>query len=530
MELSVSAGLFVYKKLEKVDKISMNIFSSFLKLVIPTTYLGVFFLRVFHYGFIYNRPLAIITGCIPTVFITAFLILIVVLLERKILLPFEDAVVRAQESGIKMSESDAVRCISAYKKFDIAIAIGEGTGFLLGASSTAILESLTGHVKFDFLLFVIIVAQSVGVGFLCYTIVVFRIKKILMANALRKVGVSVDADLSKTLSVAITSSVYIAMFNMITVPIGILINETSGNKLHLFLRDSVIGAVLTAFVCYITYSMLIKKIRETEKYVSKKLLTETINLSVATKESAATSVDQSTAVKEVVATVEDTTNLSLNIRDKISDVSRVAEKSKDDILAGVQSLENNIYALLDIMESNKQTIEGVKELGEKINNIWDVVTLINDVASQAKIIAFNAELEANSAGEFGKNFHIVASEVRRLSDNIIEGTKEIKEKIGEIQDASDSLIMVSEQGAVKINSGYKNIHSLKEKFDDIKCSAEITAKSSNDIADVIMQLSASNEQIYSTMKQIAIGIENFSQTTENISAASQNVKDIARIL
>ena len=89
------------------------------------------------------------------------------------------------------------------------------------------------------------------------------------------------------------------------------------------------------------------------------------------------------------------------------------------------------------------TTERIKELNTKMNGIWDIVGIINNVADQTKIIAFNAELEASSSGEAGKNFHIVATEIRRLSDTILDSIKEIKIVIDEIQKASDRLILDS---------------------------------------------------------------------------------------
>ncbi|MBP5156522.1 MAG: hypothetical protein ILP18_01435, partial [Treponema sp.] len=155
------------------------------------------------------------------------------------------------------------------------------------------------------------------------------------------------------------------------------------------------------------------------------------------------------------------------------------------------------------------------------------VTLINSVADQAKIIAFNAELEASSAGEAGKNFHIVATEIRRLADGIIDGTKEIKEKINEIQQSSDSLILASENGTVKIEEGCDTAKSLEERFESIKNASEVTAASAGDITTIIQQQAAASEQILITLKQIAAGIENFTAATESISTASQNLKAIA---
>ena len=269
------------------------------------------------------------------------------------------------------------------------------------------------------------------------------------------------------------------------------------------------------------------KMRKREKKVSENLFTETQNLVVASKENSATAQDQSAAVKEIVATMEDQNSLSENISQKVKDVASVANNTNENVLDGVKYLESNVAQLNEIAGANKDTITGIKSLGEKIENIWDIVTLINSVADQAKIIAFNAELEASSAGEAGKNFHIVATEIRRLADGIIDGTKEIKASINEIQQSSDSLILASESGTEKITSGYENAKSLEARFESIKNASEITADSAGEITTIMQQQSMASEQMLITLRQIAAGVENFTAATENISNASQNLKAIA---
>ena len=288
---------------------------------------------------------------------------------------------------------------------------------------------------------------------------------------------------------------------------------------------SVLVIVLIAAGIFVFFRL--RAVREKELKTAGKLLNETKSLAESARENAATAQDQSAAVKEIVATMEDNNALSETISRKIKDVAGVAEKTSGDVADGVSHLELNVSQLREIAEANKTTIDGIKALGDKINNIWDIVTLINSVADQAKIIAFNAELEASSAGEAGKNFHIVATEIRRLADGIIDGTKEIKEKISEIQQSSDSLILASENGTVKIEEGCDTAKTLKERFDSIKNASEVTAESSGDITTIIQQQAAATEQILTTLKQIAAGVENFSSATESISTASQNLKVIA---
>lgn len=302
-------------------------------------------------------------------------------------------------------------------------------------------------------------------------------------------------------------------------------NYFSKNSKIVMVLVGVISLIATVFILWI-----MERTRSKEKRLGEKLYEETQNLVVAAKENAATSQDQSAAVKEIVATMEDNNDLSENISTKIKDVSSVANKTSSDVADGVSALVKNVEKLREIEIANQNTISGIKALGDKIENIWDIVTLINSVADQAKIIAFNAELEASSAGEAGKNFHIVASEIRRLADGIIDGTKEIKERINEIQQSSDSLILASESGTEKINEGCESAKELESKFASIKNASEITATSADDITSIIQQQTVASEQILITLKQIAAGVENFTQATESISSASQNVQIIAEHL
>jgi methyl-accepting chemotaxis protein len=263
---------------------------------------------------------------------------------------------------------------------------------------------------------------------------------------------------------------------------------------------------------------------------SNRLIDETEELTSSSKENAETAQNQSAAVKEIVATMEDNTELSENISKKIKDVTSLANKTSEDVADGVQHLEKNVAQLGKIAEANQNTIAGIKALGDKIANIWDIVTLINTVADQAKIIAFNAELEASSAGEAGHNFHIVATEIRRLADGIIDGTKEIKESITEIQKSSDSLILMSENGTERIKEGVENAKSLENRFSSIKNASEVTAGSADEITTIISQQAIASEQILISLKQISGGVDKFKVATEDISVASEKLSLIAQEL
>ena len=272
---------------------------------------------------------------------------------------------------------------------------------------------------------------------------------------------------------------------------------------------------------------VISKMRNDEQKLADQLFEDAQSLVVSSKENSATAQDQSAAVKEIVATMEDNTALGEDISQKIKDVSSVAVKTNNIVAEGVSFIEANVNQLQEIAATNLNTINGIKALGEKIENIWSIVSLINSVADQAKIIAFNAELEANNTNSSGKNFHIVANEIRRLADGIIESTKEINTRITEIQESSDDLILTSENGTEKIQSGVENAKNLETRFESIKNASEITAESAATITEIIQQQTIASEQILITLKQISAGVSNFSMATEYISQASENLKTVA---
>ncbi|MDA3851430.1 MAG: methyl-accepting chemotaxis protein, partial [Spirochaetaceae bacterium] len=250
-------------------------------------------------------------------------------------------------------------------------------------------------------------------------------------------------------------------------------------------------------------------------------------LSSSSSEISTTSNQQATAVKEIVSTMEDSDNLSKGIEKKINEVSQISEHSRSIVNDGVNSVEASLVKMEEIKISNQDTILGIRSLSEKIEAIWEIVSIINSIADQTKIIAFNAELEASAAGDAGKNFQIVASEIRRLANSTVTSTSEIKNKINEIQHSSDRLITASEDGTNKIQEGGKLTENLHQTFEEILETTEISADSAKNISLSIRQQVLSFEQILLTLKQISEGINNFVTSTKSTAEITTNLKQMS---
>ncbi len=158
-----------------------------------------------------------------------------------------------------------------------------------------------------------------------------------------------------------------------------------------------------------------------------------------------------------------------------SGISKIYDLSKENnelVNNGVEYIQDTMKKMEEIQLTSNDTVKGIRNLGEQIEGIWEIVGIINSIAAQTKIIAFNAELEASSAGEKGKNFEIVASEIRRLADNTVISTEEIKKRIREIQESSSELVGAGQDEALKIKEGRDLSHLMEQVFERLLSQSE----------------------------------------------------------
>ncbi|MCK9170021.1 MAG: methyl-accepting chemotaxis protein [Treponema sp.] len=275
---------------------------------------------------------------------------------------------------------------------------------------------------------------------------------------------------------------------------------------------------------------LFRRILEHTAGIGNRVIKSVQDLVIISRETASTSLEQSAGVKEILATMEETDRLSHTVENKIGEVHTVALKTSKDVESGAETVRENLLKMQEITAANNTTIAGIRSLCDKINGIWDIVTMINSVTDQTKIIAFNAELEASDVSEAGCDFRNVAGEIRALADNTTVSTGRIKEQIQEIQTSSDNLIITARSCMEKISEGGRLTQTFESRFDDIRRSSEQTASFSDEIGQIITQQSAAFEQIVVTLRQISAGVENFSSSAQTISGAAANLRQAAGML
>nr|BFE58271.1 HAMP domain-containing methyl-accepting chemotaxis protein [Dactylosporangium thailandense] len=146
----------------------------------------------------------------------------------------------------------------------------------------------------------------------------------------------------------------------------------------------------------------------------------------------------------------------------------------------------------------------VARLGESSTEIATVVKVITAIAEQTNLLALNATIEAARAGEAGKGFAVVASEVKDLAQETAKATEDIVARVGTIQ--SDTTSAVTAIG---------EISAIIERINDIQVT----------IASAVEEQSATTDEMSRTLSRAAGGASGIAATIASVSEATLRTTD-----
>ena len=258
--------------------------------------------------------------------------------------------------------------------------------------------------------------------------------------------------------------------------------------------------------------------------------TSVYDLSSSAREIAATANAQSASVAEIVSTMENNNKLSEQVTEKTVEVAELAAMTEELSLRGADLYNANEFMMAEIRDQNAKIVDEIKNLTEVLSHINESVRLIDSIADKTKLIAFNATLEASSSGEAGLRFAVVAGEIRRFADNVVESVVEIKERISELQDTSKVLISKSDAGFQVINSGYIRMVEQKDVFQNIVDASQNVASRSQQISNLSKQQELATAQVFSALKEISAGVRQFVTATASTSTTADNLNRISHEL
>ncbi len=242
---------------------------------------------------------------------------------------------------------------------------------------------------------------------------------------------------------------------------------------------------------------------------------------------------QSASVNQTTATLSHISGSSKDSAEESQIVTLKAKNAQELSSAG----QNSVVEMMHSIDELKMKVSGIAEqilrLSEKNSQISSIISLVSELANETNMLALNAAVEAARAGENGKGFEVVAVEIRKLADESKKSALKIQEIISEIKSATDSTVMVTEEGVKQADESVKLGTRVLDSLSGINSSVNSVFGSIEKIALNIQQQSVSIEEIVFAMNSInkgsqetANGIAETKVGVDQIAKATKKLKDL----
>ena len=247
----------------------------------------------------------------------------------------------------------------------------------------------------------------------------------------------------------------------------------------------------------------------------------------ASQTMAAAVEEMASSVAEITSTMEELSTSSTQIADHSQSVVDVANQTLERSRKGSTAMQLLQSKMQDIRSDSEQSLAEIMTLGAKSKQINKVMELINTLAAQTKLIAFNAALEASSAGESGRRFSVVANEIRRLADSVTDSTQEIEKHTDDIQTAINRLVVASEKGASSIEQGVEASMSTAQDLEALLKAASQTSSAAQQISLSTQQQKTASSQVVLALRDIDTASSRNAHSVRSITDISQDMIDMS---
>lgn len=232
-------------------------------------------------------------------------------------------------------------------------------------------------------------------------------------------------------------------------------------------------------------------------------------------------IKQTEALSDALEILEDFSSDLNNVSGKLVKLAQNGEEIKEESTKGAENINSLSNTIEDMQKSFHIVRNKVGNLDEVISQINSIVDVINSVAKQTNLLALNASIEAARAGESGRGFSVVAGEIKKLAEEVLDSAKNITGLVNKVMEETRDVSETTDFAANKVEESKGTIEESVSAFREVINKVNNIPVKINEVNEVLQSTMKGKDKILSTMESIASNSEEMSSLSEEVTASTE---------
>ncbi|MBM7867481.1 hypothetical protein GTO89_13105 [Heliobacterium gestii] len=303
-------------------------------------------------------------------------------------------------------------------------------------------------------------------------------------------------------------------------------NEQHEKVSRLFWIISVAGLLIAGLAAAYLSTGIARPIQETIETIA----TTTAEVAASVEQNERTAISQSSSVAEVTSTMEE---LRISSDQSFQQARRIADNAQQSAQAavgGMGTAEGMIREMRELKEKVNSIAVQMLNLSEQVGQIGVISGTVKELADQTNMLALNAAVEAARAGEHGRGFSVVSAEIRKLADQSKKASQRIGAIVSEVQKATNTTVMVTEEGTKKVDATERSTLHTVEAFSGLHQSMDEISHYVQQVSLNLQQQSEAVSGVTKAMEEILRGTRETASAISQTKSGMQNLNKVGLML
>jgi len=243
------------------------------------------------------------------------------------------------------------------------------------------------------------------------------------------------------------------------------------------------------------------------------------------------------SAQQQATAVQETTTSTAELAETVSVTGQRAgevQRAMDRTIETGQALRSDLAEAQNVLnvarEEMRTIVESIQGLVGSNQQIGEIIENVRDVADQTQLLAVNAGIEAAKAGEFGRGFSVVASEMKTLADQSKKAAQRIRDIVAEVQRGTAEAVRTVETSRERVQEALEPVGTMMPKVEQLAGQVDESGQSLKQILAIVQQQTVGIDQINQAMKVVQDAVRESLVQNQQLEQGAESLNVLARQL